>query len=134
MAIIVLTHLIAWLIVLSTVQSLMVTWFRTETFPGLVFKVVRACGWHRHDPDFWPPEEELEPLWLRNEWEQWADFQLGMLGGLLRCPICLSWHLTFWTTIIVWCVALFVSPLHIVFVPVTLVTTIGVTYGIFKRL
>lgn len=125
-------HGAAFCLTVAIVYGLMITWFRTETFPGLVFGGLKKIGWRRHW-DAWPPDEDLEHGWLRSEWEEWADFHLGLLGSLLRCPICLSWHLTFWTTLVVWLAALAVHPLHILFLPATVPAAVGILYILYSR-
>jgi len=97
---------------LLTQGSLIMTWFTGACFPCHLLGVLKRLGYRKNDSLFWkdpdcdlnrPPSE-----WLRHEWEFWAaeklvlDFKVFKfpLGTLLICPVCLSWHLALWTSVL----------------------------------
>jgi hypothetical protein len=71
-----------------------------STFPCLLFSLLRAVGWKKKDPMFWP-ERGFGDM-DRNAWSDWSTTAASTWVGakafyLLNCGYCLCFHLT-WTT------------------------------------
>lgn len=99
-----------------TAASIHMTWFHSS-LPIHLCKILRAIGWHKHDEMFWPTGVDYQ-TWMRHEWDIWANAHLPLLlAELLTCPVCLSWHISFWVSVVLtittqspwWCVSFFVA-------------------------
>ena len=72
-------------------------WFSTP-LPVHVFKTLRYLGWGAHLK--WPPISDYE-FWLRHECATWWTLNLpASVGDLLSCPVCISYHMSFWVALI----------------------------------
>jgi len=82
-------------------------WFATQ-LPIHFFKLLRHVGWGANKE--WPPKETYQ-FWLRHECESWWSLNLHpLVGELLCCPICLSYHLSWWAAVVM---SIFGAPLWI---------------------
>ena len=87
--------MIPYLAGLFVAASLHLAWFTTN-LPVHLFKTLRALGWRSKDQGFWPSPEDYRD-WLRYQWQDWNLLQLPQLvSELLNCPVCLSFHISFW--------------------------------------
>lgn len=74
----------------------MVWWFQTSLPVGLT-KLLRSCGWKRHESDFWPEELDYK-YWYRQAWEKWLtmnDHIPAVVRDGVTCPGCMSLHLSY---------------------------------------
>lgn len=72
------------------------SWFNTQ-LPVHVFKGLRYFGWGAHKD--WPNPIDLRH-WLRHECETWFILNTPhLVGELLTCPVCFSYHLSFWVAL-----------------------------------
>lgn len=68
-------------------------WF-TSGLPVHVFKILRRCGWGKAKP--WPEGVEYAE-WLIDDFRTWCAINLHpLVAELLSCPVCFSYHLSFW--------------------------------------
>lgn len=99
-------------------------WFRTG-LPAHVFELIKVVDdrFKFCREDFWPEDVVWgSNTWTPDEWEVWATIQMPYLGELLTCPICFSWHLSFWVSFFVALVTgnWWIIPAAIATFPVTL--------------
>jgi hypothetical protein len=87
---------ICWTLGLLIVLDLLTTWFKSE-FPAHVFRLLWRLGWRR-GTGFWPPS--IKDGWDREEWVVWINLVSPFWGELLTCPICLSRHLAWMTSLV----------------------------------
>ena len=92
-------------------SSLAMAWFQS----GLPIHVLQLAGWlfrwRKGDAAFWNGIEE--------DWELALTVAYpNLLTELLTCPVCLSFHISFWIGV----VSLFVAPLPLWYPIVTAVT------------
>ena len=71
-------------------------WFTTG-LPVHVFKTLRWLGWGKTKS--WPGPNTYA-FWLRHECQTWWALQLPpLVAELLDCPVCFSYHLSFWVAL-----------------------------------
>lgn len=69
--------------------SALMAWFKTD-LPIHVCALIN----HWYPLPAWPVSTAT---FTREEWVAWAAINLPpLLGDLLGCPYCLSWHISFW--------------------------------------
>lgn len=88
------------LIVLA-VASLLTAWF-SSTLPSHVFALLHKLGVGKHKQEAWDVFDEFGTIdwqsWLAIYWSQtWREL---FIGTLITCPICLSFHLAFWCSVV----------------------------------
>lgn len=98
-----------FLLNLSIVTSILQIFFRGSCAYCHILEVLQAFGFKQKDKNYWYYEQQIDslsiPLDVRNfTFDNAIDFitqKNYWLGKLLSCPYCLSWHLTFWSIILV---------------------------------
>ena len=112
--------IIAFIIVIFFVASLKLAWFET-LLPVHVFHLIHKLGFNYGIKD-WSNFKEHEST--RDDWEFFvANSPYCLLTNLLTCTICLSFHLSFWCSLIVFLVSLFtVFNISWIIIPVSTVT------------
>ena len=85
--------------------SWLFTWLHTR-LPIHAFEILRALGWRRNQENFWTYEDWQH--WTREDWEMWLNSVFALQGRVyaviaegLSCRHCLSWHATFWMTLVI---------------------------------
>lgn len=101
--------IIIYLIALSVVTSVLQIFFRGSCAYCHILEILKFIGFKKHNKDFWNYDQQISsisiPLEIRNfTFDNAIDFisqKNYWLGQLLSCPYCLSWHLSFWSIIII---------------------------------
>lgn len=92
--------IILYLTGLTATASLLMAWFNS-TLPVHVFHILRRVGYKAGDNAFWKAIPEWE-----STWEDWAVAVAAGINPfaseLLTCPVCLSFHLSFWVAAVEW--------------------------------
>lgn len=82
------------------VASLLIAWF-SSTLPVHVFALLHRLGFGRSNTEAWDQFDEFTMVdwmsWLVWHWS--ATWKQKFVGTLITCPICLSFHLSFWTSV-----------------------------------
>ena len=94
---------------LSIVTSILQIFFRGSCAYCHILEILKTLGLKRKDKDYWYYEQQIDslsiPLDIRDfTFDNAIDFitrKNYWLGQLLSCPYCLSWHLTFWSILLV---------------------------------
>lgn len=91
-----LTYIIWYVVGLLAASSIAMAWFQSG-LPIHVFQVLRLLtGWRSTDVAFWEGIED--------DWELTLSVAYpSLLTELLTCPVCLSFHISFWTGVLSWC-------------------------------
>lgn len=87
------------------VSSCLMWWFNTS-LPIHMLGVLRFLGWKTDDSQFW--STEIDPdlprvdlsRWTRVDFDEWVNDRSHVLGELLTCPGCLSFHIAFWVSFV----------------------------------
>jgi hypothetical protein len=111
---------IAYIIILFFVASLKLAWFET-LLPVHVFHFMHKLGINYGIKD-WDNFNEHEST--REDWELFmASSPYYLLTNLLTCPVCLSFHLSFWCSAIVFAGSFFCeNPVMWLIIPISTVT------------
>lgn len=85
-----------------SVASLLTAWF-SSTLPSHVFAVLQKLGFGKSNHTAWESFDEFATLdwqsWLAIHWSRsWLEL---FLGTLITCPICLSFHMSFWSSLVI---------------------------------
>lgn len=68
--------------------SLLLAWFHSG-LPIHVIRLLRITGWNKDRNDFWDT--------LNSDWQTALNvYYPNLLSELLTCPVCLSFHISFW--------------------------------------
>lgn len=91
--------LITYVVGLLAATSLLLAWFHSG-LPIHVISILRVFGFRRSDDDFWAT--------LHSDWQLALNaYYPNLLSELLTCPVCLSFHVSFWIGV----VSLILAPL-----------------------
>jgi hypothetical protein len=117
------------IIVIFSVASLKLAWFET-LLPIHVFHLLHKLGFN-YGIKNWNSFSEYEST--REDWELFvAQSPYCLLTNLLTCPVCLSFHLSFWCALVSYIICLLWSiNLSFLIVPVC---TLTVPYIVNKLL
>lgn len=81
------------------IASILMLWMRSD-LPVSITKILRLCGWKKHDAAFWPEKTEYM-FWIRTQWAKWVALRSGTSGTAVRlfahlitCPFCICAHLS----------------------------------------
>lgn len=78
----------AYVIGLFAATSLLLAWFHSG-LPIHVIGFLRIFGFRKNDTDFWTT--------LDSDWQTALNvYYPNLLSELLTCPVCLSFHVSFW--------------------------------------
>lgn len=92
--------LIPYVAGLAATASMLMAWF-DSTLPLHVFHMLRRLGYRKGDKAFWNAMPEWE-----STWDDWAVVMAAAVNPfaseLLTCPVCLSFHMSFWVSSAVW--------------------------------
>lgn len=81
-------HAIAYATGLFAATSLLLAWFHSG-LPIHVIGFLRIFGFRKNDTDFWAT--------LDSDWQTALNvYYPNLLSELLTCPVCLSFHASFW--------------------------------------
>lgn len=81
-------HVITYAAGLFAATSLLLAWFHSG-LPIHAIGFLRILGFRRNDTDFWTA--------LYNDWQMTLNvYYPNLLSELLTCPVCLSFHVSFW--------------------------------------
>lgn len=101
---------VMWLFGLLFTCGVLQCWF-FSSLPTELLLLAKNCGWHKHDPDFWPDHPEDA---TRSQWITWANMYVAektfprRLVTLLTCPTCFATHVSGWVALCIlmqWCPA-----------------------------
>ena len=82
------THIYTYLVGLFAATSLLLAWFHSG-LPIHAIGFLRILGFRKNDTDFWTA--------LNNDWQMTLNvYYPNLLSELLTCPVCLSFHVSFW--------------------------------------
>lgn len=113
-------EIILYSICVFTVASLKMAWFETS-LPLHIYHFIHKLFKTNLGIQDWSNIPEFE-----STWEDWADTlslsKYPLIAALLTCPVCLSFHLSFWSSLTIFLVSLMFTPVNFVFVPVCLFT------------
>lgn len=93
------------LVVLVTASAL-TAWF-SSTLPLHVFATLKALGFGKHNTKAWEDFDEFGTT----DWQAWLAFHWSnswwelFIGTLITCPVCMSFHLAVWSSLIISTVA-----------------------------
>lgn len=106
-----------YIIGLLAVSSFLMAWFDTDIMVHLLH-LLRKLGWRKSDPEWWHPIPEHETT--KDDLDMYlAGYgKYPLLDKLLSCPVCFSFHLSFWVSLVMYL-------LHIVPVEVALAQTLS---------
>lgn len=77
-----------YLVGLFAATSLLLAWFHSG-LPIHVISVLKLFAFRRDDEDFWST--------LHSDWQLALNiYYPNLLSELLTCPVCLSFHVSFW--------------------------------------
>ena len=131
---------------LFAVASLLMAYFKTDTFGPLVFHLLKKFGYKKNNEEFWNVLSTKDPLakelnmsksnpmeWDRQDYEAFlfANYPLT-IASLLTCRYCLSFHLTFWVNIVGFFFFLGFVPLCLP--PICIATQPFIVNWLFERL
>lgn len=107
---------VAYLMILSIVVGVLSIFFRGSCAYCHALVILKKLGFKRKTPEFWEYMEsfgdslkfsdnvnvkvDVEMFTYKNAIE-FISSKNKWLGELLSCPYCMSWHLSFWSTLIV---------------------------------
>ena len=96
-------------------SSFVRAWFETN-MPVHLFQFLKYVGWKKKVEGFWPDEKTLK-YWDRDGYMQWQAISLNsLLVDLLSCPICFSFHVSFWTSLLLILLFSISNPLQFIFI------------------
>lgn len=101
--------IIFYILILGIVTCTLQVLFRGSCAYCHILEILKSFGFKANDKNYWTYNQQIEslsiPLDIRNfTFDNAIDFisqKNYWLGQLLSCPYCLSWHLTFWSIIII---------------------------------
>ena len=120
--------IIAYFICVLFVASMKLAWFDT-LLPVHVYHILHKFGFNLgiKNWDEFPHHEST-----REDWEiQITQGKYPILADLLMCPICLSFHLSFWCSLIVFSIGYFIG-ISIFIIPATVFTAPYIVNKILK--
>ena len=91
---------------LLTILALHQTWFHTNA-PAHLFGGLHCLTLWRSKPGFW--SAELLETQFKSDWFVWINSHPHIhpkVAELLTCPICFSWHISFWVVLFAYCAGL----------------------------
>lgn len=99
------------------VTSILMWWFNTN-LPVHIFEIIRYIGFRKKDDDYWSIQIPLETsnftitqnlkTFTFDDLITWISQKTHpKLGELASCPGCLSFHISFWSSILVSCCLIF---------------------------
>lgn len=114
-------ELIAYIVCILFVASMKMAWFET-LLPVHIYHILHKCGLSMGIKD-WDSFPEYEST--REDWEyKVLGGDWNLLANLLTCPVCLSFHLSFWCSLIVFllvnisvCVSWLIIPISVFTIP-----------------
>lgn len=78
---------------LSIAAGLVLAWTQSN-LPIHILEVLRFLGWHSRTADFWTGDMSC---WTRRDFQAWTALKLHpWLADLVNCPVCMSYHISFW--------------------------------------
>lgn len=82
---------------LSVAAGLTLAWTQSN-LPIHLFEILRFTGWRKDAEDFWPAPGAMTD-WTRLDFVTWSALKLPpLLADLINCPVCMSYHISFWTS------------------------------------
>lgn len=84
------------------VCSLLMAWMNSH-LPIHVFHVFRRLGFRKEDTALWKELPEFAST--HDDWAMWMALKLPrgwwskLISELLTCPVCISFHISFWTAV-----------------------------------
>lgn len=125
-------ELICFIICCFVVSSIKLAWFESS-LPIHVYHILhKLTKWNLGIPN-WDNFKEHETTW-----EEWADtISLGkypLIATLLTCPVCLSFHISFWVSLLIFLIAYITSTAALAwwFIPVCTLTVPYIVNKILK--
>ena len=124
-------YLIQYLIITLAVTTGLMAWFKTE-LPVLVYNVLKLMGYKKYCKSFW----ELIPA-FETTVESWQDaisvYEKPFISALLTCRYCLSFHLSFWISLMVFlfCILAYI-PTSAIIIPVAVMTCPFISNSLYR--
>lgn len=83
-----LEYAVYYIVGMLTAASLLLAWFQSG-LPYHVLGLLEKLGWNKEHPSFWHA--------VREKWDDALNvYYPNLLSELLSCPVCLSFHVSFW--------------------------------------
>lgn len=135
-------NLLFYFTTLFAATSLTIVIFKTS-FLCEVISVLKRLGFKKNDKIYWAinPEDNyiIDPsLWTTEDFQNFCNFRLGLLGRLLTCRYCFSCHAVFWSNLVIWGIMAYIwqfIPFYIVVIAMlSQLPLLHIIYGIETKL